>query len=274
LGYLPENNPLYDLFTPIEYVSYIASMKSQKDRHSIDQIVNLCGLTNVAQDKIDTLSRGYKQRVGIAAALVGNPSVLILDEPTTGLDPNQREEIKKLIKRLKITTLFSSHILSEVKDICQEVIIINQGVIVADGRLSDLMRKGGSALRASLKITKNQKSAISMIRKELLKLKVKLPRAYARVIFSARFVGSGISPKRKNLRIHTRSYDRGFLRRRTKAPLFSTSGSIVKIKFSGVKDSGAIKDALWKLCQKNNLPLEELKETGDSLEDVFHKLTK
>ena len=139
IGYLPEHNPLYlDMYVR-EYLSFNADIyKIPKKR--IAEIIEEVGLTSQAFKKIHELSKGYRQRVGIAAALLHNPDVLILDEPTTGLDPNQLIEIRALIKRMgkDKTVLFSTHILQEVEAICDRVIIIDQGKIVADRPISSL----------------------------------------------------------------------------------------------------------------------------------------
>lgn len=141
IGYLPEANPLYyDMYVK-EYLEFIAgvhqilSVKSQ-----ISQVITLTGLQVEQKKKIGQLSKGYKQRVGLAAALIHNPEVLILDEPTSGLDPNQIIEIRNVIKQQgkDKTVLFSSHILQEVEAICDRVIIINNGEIVADDVLRNL----------------------------------------------------------------------------------------------------------------------------------------
>lgn len=142
-GYLPEHNPLYlDLYVR-EYLSFSASVfNTPKSR--VEEVIELTGLTPEAHKKIEQLSKGYRQRVGLASALLHNPEVLILDEPTTGLDPNQLIEIRQLIKNIgKDKTVFlSTHIMQEVEAICDRVIIINKGNIVADKKLSDL--KGNS----------------------------------------------------------------------------------------------------------------------------------
>lgn len=135
IGYLPENNPLYPNMTPIEYLKFIGELKSI-DKNMIDENVKTaikdCGLEKMAKQKIETLSKGYKQRVGLAAALIGDPKILILDEPSSGLDPNQIIEIRNLIKKLaeSKTVLLSTHILPEAKEICKKLIIINNGKIV------------------------------------------------------------------------------------------------------------------------------------------------
>ena len=141
-GYLPENNPLYPELTVVDYLHFVADLYRCKGV-DFDAALQQVGLTTVKDQKIATLSKGYRQRVGIAAALLHQPDLLILDEPTTGLDPNQLVEIRKLIRQLgehKIV-LLSTHILSEVENVCDRVIIINQGEIVANEALDDL-RKG------------------------------------------------------------------------------------------------------------------------------------
>jgi ABC-2 type transport system ATP-binding protein len=141
IGYLPESNPLYYDMYVREYLDFIAGVheiKSKKER--IEEVIATVGLSPESKKKIGQLSKGYKQRVGLAAALIHNPEVLILDEPTTGLDPNQIIEIREVIKKLgqNKTILFSSHILQEVEAICDRVIIINKGKLVADDTLSVL----------------------------------------------------------------------------------------------------------------------------------------
>nr|WP_321225361.1 gliding motility-associated ABC transporter ATP-binding subunit GldA [uncultured Psychroserpens sp.] len=139
VGYLPEHNPLYlDMYVK-EYLAFNAGIyKTSKTR--INEVIELTGLTPEAHKKIGQLSKGYRQRVGLANALLHDPSVLILDEPTTGLDPNQLVDIRHLIKNIgKDKTVFlSTHIMQEVEAICDRVIIINKGVIVADKKLKDL----------------------------------------------------------------------------------------------------------------------------------------
>ena len=146
IGYLPEANPLYAEMYVREYLQFIAGVHKIKDTGSkIEEVINVVGLTPEANKKIGQLSKGYKQRVGLAAALVHDPEVLILDEPTSGLDPNQIIEIRDVIKRLgqNKTVLFSSHIMQEVEAICDRVIIINKGNIVADDKLQNLQKLSG-----------------------------------------------------------------------------------------------------------------------------------
>lgn len=142
IGYLPEGNPLYYEMYVREYLSFVAGLHNiKKDtKKRIEEVIDLTGLGIESNKKTGQLSKGYKQRVGLAAALIHNPDVLILDEPTSGLDPNQIIEIRQLIKDLgrNKTVLFSSHILQEVESISDRVLIINKGTIVADDTLANL----------------------------------------------------------------------------------------------------------------------------------------
>ncbi len=143
VGYLPEQNPLYlDMYVH-EYLQFIASvygLKGKPARERVQEMVGLCGLTLEQGKKIGALSKGYRQRVGLAQALVHDPQVLILDEPTTGLDPNQIIEIRALIKQIgqNKTVIFSTHIMQEVAAICNRVVIINRGKLVANSDVASL----------------------------------------------------------------------------------------------------------------------------------------
>ncbi len=143
IGYLPEANALYYDMYVREYLKFIAEIHHVKDaRNRIEEMIKLTGLTVESNKKTGQLSKGYKQRVGLAAALIHDPEVLILDEPTSGLDPNQIMEIREVIRMQgkNKTVLFSSHILQEVEAICDRVIIINKGKIVADDQLRNLQQ--------------------------------------------------------------------------------------------------------------------------------------
>jgi len=145
IGYLPESNALYYEMYVKEYLKFIAGVHHVPNPQlQIDSVIELTGLQVEQKKKIGQLSKGYKQRVGLAAALIHNPEVLILDEPTSGLDPNQIIEIRNVIKEQgkDKTVLFSSHILQEVEAVCDRVIVINKGQIVADDTLVNLKRKG------------------------------------------------------------------------------------------------------------------------------------
>jgi ABC-2 type transport system ATP-binding protein len=155
VGYLPESNALYyDMYVK-EYLGFIADIhKISNKKEAINKVIEQVGLTREKTKKLGQLSKGYKQRVGLAAALLHNPEVLILDEPTSGLDPNQIVEIRNVIKEQgkDKLVLFSSHILQEVEAICDRVIIINKGRIVADDQLSNLQKKSSTNIvRVSFK---------------------------------------------------------------------------------------------------------------------------
>ena len=146
IGYMPEGVPLYTEFTVKEFVNYMAELKllkGEQKKNDVKKVIEETGLESVENKLIRNLSRGYKQRVGLAGALVGNPAVIILDEPTVGLDPKQITEIRSLIKELgkNHTVILSSHILSEVSQICERVIIINNGKIVAVDTPENLEKK-------------------------------------------------------------------------------------------------------------------------------------
>ena len=148
IGYLPELNALYYEMYVKEYLEFIAELHSiENKQRAIETVIQTVGLKLEAKKKIGQLSKGYKQRVGLAAALIHDPEVLILDEPTSGLDPNQLVEIREVIRQQgkNKTVLFSTHILQEVEAICDRVIIIHQGKIVADDKLSNL--QAGNANR-------------------------------------------------------------------------------------------------------------------------------
>ena len=149
VGYLPEHNPLYlDMYVReyLEFVAEVYGLKGVARRETVEEVIERTGLTVEANKKIGQLSKGYRQRVGIAAAIIHNPRVLILDEPTTGLDPNQLIEIRQLIKDLGRDRLviFSTHIMQEVEQVCDDVIVINKGNVIEQGEKDALVAKYGS----------------------------------------------------------------------------------------------------------------------------------
>jgi ABC-2 type transport system ATP-binding protein len=164
IGYLPENNPLYiDLFVR-EYLGFVADLHQVKNKkEAVEQTIHKVGLTPEANKKIAQLSKGYKQRVGLAAALIHNPQVLILDEPTSGLDPNQILEIREVIRQegKNKTIIFSSHIMQEVEAICDRVIIINKGNLVKDSKISELKNTGKELETIFRELTKDHENLIS-----------------------------------------------------------------------------------------------------------------
>jgi ABC-2 type transport system ATP-binding protein len=164
IGYLPENNPLYQDMPVIDYLRFCAALQSASAtsiESRIRSMIQLCGLNAEKHKKIGELSKGYRQRVGLAQAMIHDPEVLILDEPTTGLDPNQIVEIRKLIRTLgkEKTVILSTHILPEVEATCDRILIINKGRIVADGT-ADVLRKqaaGGELLKIRIEDGMNDK---------------------------------------------------------------------------------------------------------------------
>ena len=168
IGYLPENNPLYFEMPVLEYLEFVAKlqgMPKEKIANRILEMVQVCGLNAEKHKKIGELSKGYRQRVGLAQAMIHDPEILILDEPTTGLDPNQIIEIRKLIRHIgkEKTVILSTHILPEVEATCDRILIINNGKIVADGT-ADTLRKqaqGNEVLRIQIAEVQNKDQVFS-----------------------------------------------------------------------------------------------------------------
>lgn len=161
IGYLPEDSPLYTDIGVVDYLNFVAEVRAiPKNGRSgrVKEMIDVCGLERVVRKDIGELSRGYRQRVGLAQALIHDPDILILDEPTAGLDPNQIVEIRKLIKRLgaKKTVILSTHILPEVEATCDRVVIINEGVIVASGTTDELANMGKRDDRVYIQIRGQQ----------------------------------------------------------------------------------------------------------------------
>ena len=155
IGYLPENNPLYTDMYVREYLGYVADIyrMGNKSREAVNSVIERTGLTPEQGKKIGALSKGYRQRVGLAQALIHDPQVLILDEATTGLDPNQIVEIRNLISEAgrEKTVMLSTHIMQEVEAICSRVIIIDHGRIVADGPIDEISSLAGARLEETFR---------------------------------------------------------------------------------------------------------------------------
>ncbi len=169
IGYLPEHPPVYQEMTVKEYLKFVCSIKEVKPStmsSHIEEIAQLVQLNNVMDRRIGNLSKGYQQRVGMGQALVGNPEVLILDEPTVGLDPKQIIEIRRMIKALgkKHTIILSSHILPEVADVCEQVIIINDGKIVAQDTLANLQEGIQESANMVIRVAGSESSATKVLR--------------------------------------------------------------------------------------------------------------
>ena len=179
IGYMPEGVPLYKGLTVQEFIKFMADLKEVKrkeKKEAVAKVMEETGLTDVKNKLISSLSRGYKQRVSLAGALVGNPDVIILDEPTVGLDPKQITDIRKLIKELgkKHTVILSSHILSEVSQVCDKVVIINKGEILAVDTPENLENKNqkNSIIVITIEDEKNEIKNIKNEIKEIQKIKL------------------------------------------------------------------------------------------------------
>lgn len=169
IGYLPEIPPLYMDMTVRKYLEFVFDLKKVKlpEKEHIDEVMRLVRITEQADRIIKNLSKGYRQRVGLAQALIGNPPVLILDEPTVGLDPNQIIEIRKLIKSLgkRHTVIFSSHVLSEISATCDRIIVISNGKIVADAKTDELSTAVSGEQKLALEIEGISSNVIAAIKK-------------------------------------------------------------------------------------------------------------
>lgn len=236
VGYLPEQNPLYFDMNVIEYLEYSALLqgvpKSMVARRT-KEMIDVCGLAEMKHKGIGQLSKGYRQRVGLAAAMIHDPKVLILDEPTSGLDPNQIVEIRSLIQNLgkQKTVVLSTHILPEVQATCNRVVIINRGKIVADGPIQDLQRSlhGGERIVIEVEVPDGQSF-------ELISVQVKAIPAIEQVSLIAEQNG---------------------------AKKFS-------VETLGAVD---IRKDLFQLCIQKGWNLLELHHEQTSLEDIFRQLT-
>jgi len=169
IGYLPETVPLYEDMKVYEYLRFVAEARGIKKfeiSQKIKEVSEKCGLKEVIKKPIEELSKGYKQRVGLAQAIIHNPDVLILDEPTTGLDPNQIVEIRNLIKEIghEKTVIFSTHILSEVSAVCDRVIIVNKGKIVGEGSPSELTARAGQKEIIYVKIKGSKEEILNKLK--------------------------------------------------------------------------------------------------------------
>lgn len=165
IGYLPEHNPLYEDMPVMDYLAFCAALQGVSDSEipmKVREMIIKCGLDIEKHKKIGELSKGYRQRVGLAQAIIHNPKILILDEPTTGLDPNQIVEIRELIKQLgrEKTVILSTHILPEVEATCDRILIINQGKIVADGTVANLRKQSESRQILHVRIEGDSQEAI------------------------------------------------------------------------------------------------------------------
>ena len=234
IGYLPEANPLYYEMYVREYLAFISALHEIKNpKQAIEQVIQSTGLTVEANKKIGQLSKGYKQRVGLAAALIHDPEVLILDEPTAGLDPNQLAEIRELIQQLgkNKTILFSSHILQEVQAICDRVIIIDKGKLVADDTLSNLQKASNGDAIVTVAFKEMIDPSLLTLLNPVIQVETIQP------------IGD-----------HS----------------VASKGSVFKLTTS---QPDSVKTQLLELSLKNKLNIVSLQSETNSLEDIFRNLT-
>ena len=178
IGYLPENNPLYfdmNVYELLKFTANIRNIKGDEFNIALDKVVAQCGLKGVLHKQIGECSKGYKQRIGLASAMIHNPKILILDEPVTGLDPNQIIEIRKLIKKLgkEKLVLMSSHILQEIEATVDRIIIIDEGNIVADGSTKSLINKYKGKVQLKLELLGSKKEKIQLFSEKIDTIKIK-----------------------------------------------------------------------------------------------------
>ncbi|HYQ87014.1 MAG TPA: ATP-binding cassette domain-containing protein [Bacteroidota bacterium] len=236
VGYLPEQNPLYPDMNVLDYLEYSAQLQGvikPMIPRRMKEMVHICGLGEMIHKDIGQLSKGYRQRVGLAAAMIHNPRVLVLDEPTSGLDPNQIVEIRKLIQDLgkEKTVVLSTHILPEVQATCQRVVIINRGKIVADGPIEDLQRSlhGGEKVMLEVEVTDGQSF-------EMISSQVKMIPAIESV------------------------------------SLLEERNGVKKLSIATSRATDIRRD-LFQLCVQKGWGLLELHREQTSLEDIFRQLT-
>ena len=187
VGYLPESNPLYDEMYVYDLLKFIANTRNiygQKFKNSLDKIVTQCGIKEVVHKRVGECSKGFKQRVGLACAMIHDPKILILDEPVTGLDPNQIIEIRQLIKNLgkEKLVLMSSHILQEIEATVNRIIIIDHGKIVAEGTTKKLMNQFMGNIKLSLEVIGLTDAKLSKFKDNFKQAKIKKLKDYHKII--------------------------------------------------------------------------------------------
>ena len=234
IGYLPERPPLYDEMTVTGYLRFVCELrevKKQAIRPHVEEIISLCGLTEVASRLLGHLSRGYRQRAGIAQALCGAPELLILDEPTVGLDPKQTVEIRELIRALsrEHTVIFSSHILSEVQQACSRVLILDEGHLVTD---YDARRPQSDTMTLRLSVAGEGKAVLNRLRR------------------LEPFTGAAAAPDPKG---------------RSAVPVTAE----VWVTLPRGSDTGAALDRAFRALAESGLPVRMMREEREDLEAVF-----
>ncbi len=234
IGYLPEKPPLYDEMTVEEYLLFVSELREvvrKANRKHVEEIMELCGLTEMRQRVIGNLSKGYRQRTGIAQALCGAPEILILDEPTVGLDPKQTVEMRELIRRLgeSHTVLFSSHLLSEVQQLCSRVIILHEGRMI---RSLELGAEESETIRLRLRVAGQKDVAVNALK--------------ALDCVEQAEAGASAEEGETEILVVCRRAD----------------------------EKGRATDQVFRVLAKMNMPIREMREEKDSLEEVFLRETE
>ncbi len=234
IGYLPEKPPLYDEMTVEEYLLFVSELREvvrKANRKHVEEIMELCGLTEMRQRVIGNLSKGYRQRTGIAQALCGAPEILILDEPTVGLDPKQTVEMRELIRRLgeSHTVLFSSHLLSEVQQLCSRVIILHEGRMI---RSLELGAEESGTIRLRLRVAGQKDAAVNALKA-------------LDCVEQAEAAASAEEGETEILAVCRRA-----------------------------DEKGRATDQVFRVLAKMNMPIREMREEKDSLEEVFLRETE
>ncbi|MCL2064320.1 MAG: ATP-binding cassette domain-containing protein [Candidatus Cloacimonetes bacterium] len=248
IGYLPEHNPLYLEMTVFDYLKFVSEVReiSEKDfKVVLTKTIKKCGLTEVISRPIKTLSKGFRQRVGIAQAIIHDPKILILDEPTSGLDPNQIIEIRELIKELgrEKTLVISSHILQEVQAVCDRIVIINKGKIVGQGTTEELRMSHQRKAKLYLEINTlgdQKESILQTFQRELPKIDI--------AIKSVDNQSDSVQTKESEIE------------------------STIKIELSYPQEKDYRKD-VYELIKKQEWIILEMQRHISSLEDIFRNLT-
>ena len=235
IGYLPEKPPLYDEMTVEEYLLFVSELREvvrKANRKHVEEIMELCGLTEMRQRVIGNLSKGYRQRTGIAQALCGAPEILILDEPTVGLDPKQTVEMRELIRRLgeSHTVLFSSHLLSEVQQLCSRVIILHEGRMIRNLELGKEQDNG--MIRLRLRVAGQQDAAVNALKT-------------LNCVEQAEILTSG-----------------------------ETGETEVLLVCRKADEKGRSTDQVFRVMANLNMPIREMREEKDSLEEIFLRETE
>jgi ABC-2 type transport system ATP-binding protein len=270
IGYLPETPPLYPEMSVRAYLQFIADLRGipvREQKNRIGDVIERLGLKGREKQIIRSLSKGYKQRLGLAQAILHNPDLLILDEPTSGLDPKQIIEIRQLIRELgeNHTVLLSTHILPEINAICNRVLIINQGKIVLDGVPDQLANSMGETFEVKLEVKGPRERIVSEIEamSEVSSVKVleqeQLPEGQ----------GAGSAPDAEQTDSRSDSEEAADMRN---VSAQVSSGNTVKLHIVS-KDRSDIREALFYRMAQLNYPILEMRKESLSLEDIFLKLT-